>query len=88
MNASPAADLIPPLMAQGASVRTVGLEGRRSFPVEELTVDVNTTSLFPDGILTAISVPIMTPHEGTAYLKLGLRDASTVSVAHGRYMTM
>jgi len=80
VNASPAADLVPPLMAQGATVHTVGSNGRRSFPLEELFTDVNKTILFPDEILTHISVPILQPLEGAVYLKLGLREALSISV--------
>jgi CO/xanthine dehydrogenase FAD-binding subunit len=81
VNASPAADLVPPLIAQGARAHTVSLRGYRSFLVEELSVDVNKTILFPDEILTHISIPILDQLEGSTYVKLGLREALTISVA-------
>jgi CO/xanthine dehydrogenase FAD-binding subunit len=80
VNASPAADLVPPLIAQGATVHTVSSNRRRSFPLEELFTDVNKTILFPDEILTHISVSILQPLEGAVYLKLGLREALSISV--------
>lgn len=80
VNASPAADLVPPLIAQGASVQMVSSKGFRSLPVEEFATGVNQTILFPGEILTHISVPILQPLEGAVYLKLGLREALTISV--------
>lgn len=80
-NASPAADLAPPLIAHGAVVNSVSLQGERFFPVEELASDVNRTILNSREILTRISVPLLRPGEGSLYLKLGLREAMTISVA-------
>jgi carbon-monoxide dehydrogenase medium subunit len=81
VNASPAADLVPPLIAQGATAHTVSSRGHRSLLVEELSIDGNKTILFPDEILTRISIPILEGFEGSAYEKLGLREALTISVA-------
>jgi carbon-monoxide dehydrogenase medium subunit len=81
VNASPAADLVPPLIAQGATAHTVSSRGHRSLLVEELSIDGNKTILFPDEVLTRISIPILEGFEGSAYEKLGLREALTISVA-------
>jgi CO/xanthine dehydrogenase FAD-binding subunit len=81
VNASPAADLIPPLIAQGSSGRIVTSSGSRSLQIEELAIDVNKTNLQPSEIVTHISVPVLREYEGTAYVKLGLRNALSISVA-------
>lgn len=81
VNASPAADLIPPLIAQGGRAAIANANGSRSLPIEELVRDVNKTNLKPSEILTQILVPVLQACEGTAYLKFGLRNASSISVA-------
>jgi CO/xanthine dehydrogenase FAD-binding subunit len=81
VNSSPAADLVPPLIAQGALAHTISSNGKRSLPIEKLSAGVNKTVLSPDEILTHISVPILREREGTASLKIGLREALTISVA-------
>ncbi len=80
VNASPAADLVPPLVVQGAFVRTKGGNGIREIPVEALSTDVNQTRLSPEEVLTLISIPILQPCEGTAFFKLGVREALTIAV--------
>ncbi len=81
VNASPAADLVPPLVVQGAVARTIKSREPRQFSVEELSMDVNQTVLFQDEILCGISIPVLRPGEGTAFFKLGLREALTIAVA-------
>ncbi len=81
VNASPAADLVPPLVVQGAVARTINSREPRQFSVEELSTDVNQTVLFQDEILCGISIPVLRPGEGTAFFKLGLREALTIAVA-------
>lgn len=81
VNASPAADLVPPLVVQGAVARTIKSREPRQFSVEELSTDVNQTVLFQDEILCEISIPVLRPGEGTAFFKLGLREALTIAVA-------
>ena len=54
VNSSPAADLIPPLIAQGAFAYTVGQTEKRCFPVEKLPIGVNKTLLMPEEILTRL----------------------------------
>jgi CO/xanthine dehydrogenase FAD-binding subunit len=81
VNASPAADLVPPLVVQGAAAHTVKSRGTRQISVEELSTGVNQTVLFPEEILWGISIPILRPGEGTAFIKLGVREALTIAVA-------
>ncbi len=81
VNASPAADLVPPLVVQGAVARTIKSREPRQFSVEELSTDVNQTVLFQDEILCGISIPVLRPGEGPAFFKLGLREALTIAVA-------
>lgn len=81
VNASPAADLIPPLIVQGGRAAIAKANSSRSLPMEELVLDVNKTNLQSSEILTQILVPVLRGYEGTAYLKFGLRNALSISVA-------
>ncbi len=53
----PAADFTAVLVALGASVKAVGPKGERTIPVEDLLVDLLTTSLAEDEVLTEIIIP-------------------------------
>lgn len=68
-HADPAADLTAVALALDASVTAVGPNGSRTIPVSEFFVDLFTTSLAPDEVLTEIQIPA--PATGTvmAYTK-------------------
>lgn len=57
-HADPAADLTAVLLALGGEVKAVGPNGERSIPVEEYFVDLWTTALEPDEILTSAVIPL------------------------------
>ncbi len=61
-HADPAADLTAVLLALGGHVKATGPNGQRSIPVEEYFVDLWTTALEPDEVLTSIVIP--SPAEG------------------------
>ena len=82
--ASPSADTLPPLIADGARITTFGPGGTRRTPLEEFFLGPGKTILAESEILTAISVPSPPPHTGKVYLKHGRRKAmelATVGVA-------
>jgi carbon-monoxide dehydrogenase medium subunit len=83
-HADPAQDPPPMLMALGASVVAASATGERTIPVDELFVDVFTTSLRPDEILTSVRFPALAPGTRATYLKFlpqTADDYATVSVA-------
>jgi carbon-monoxide dehydrogenase medium subunit len=83
-HADPAQDPPPMLMALGASVVATSASGERTIPIDELFVDVFTTSLRPDEILTAVRFPALAPGTRATYLKFlpqTADDYATVSVA-------
>lgn len=61
-HADPAADLTAVLLALGGHVNVKGPNGERSILVEEFFVDLWTTALEPEEVLTSITIP--TPAEG------------------------
>lgn len=83
--AAPSADVAPPLIVLGAEVKSVSLSGERTTEVEDFLTGPGETILKSDELLTEISVPPVSAHMGTAFLKLARTafDLSTVNVAVG-----
>lgn len=82
--ASPSADSIPPLVADGASIETFCPDGGRSIPLAEFFTGPGRSVLEPGEIAVAITVPPPAPGSRRAYLKHGRRKAmelATVGVA-------
>ena len=82
--ASPSADTLPPLIADGAEVTIHGADGHRNVPLEEFFTGPGKTVLKHDELVTAIRVPAPPPRTGKVYIKHGRRKAmelATVGVA-------
>ncbi len=82
--ASPSADTLPPLIADGAAVRIYGERGERTVALEDFFTGPGKTVLAPNELLTQILVPAPPPHTGKCYIKHGRRKAmelATVGVA-------
>ena len=67
-HSDPAADFTAVMHALGATVSVTGPNGAREISVDDLFVDLLTTSLEPDEILTAINIPALNG-AGAAYEK-------------------
>lgn len=83
-HADPAQDPPPMLAALRATVTVRSTQGQRSLPIEELAVDLFTTSLGHDEIITEVILPSLEPGTRATYLKFLPRtadDYATVSVA-------
>jgi carbon-monoxide dehydrogenase medium subunit len=80
VNASPAADLAPCLLALDGAVTLVGPGGERELPVERFLLGPNRTARRPDELLTRVSLPAPPPRAATAFLKAGRRRAMEISV--------
>lgn len=83
--ADPQGDPPVALLALGASLRVVGLQGPRDVPVREFFKDLYTTALRGDEVLQEIGVARLPDNAGAAYGKFGARRAmdyaSTISAA-------
>lgn len=79
-NGSPAADLVPVLLALDASVTCVGPGGERTLPLGEFLVGPGRTARRPEELLTAIRFPRLAPLSATAFLKAGRRRAMEISI--------
>ena len=82
--ASPSADTLPPLIADGARVVIHGGRGERQIALEDFFTGPGKTVLEPDELVIEIRVPAPAPRTGKIYIKHGRRKAmelATVGVA-------
>jgi CO/xanthine dehydrogenase FAD-binding subunit len=81
-DASPAADSAPPLLCLEAVVHTVQAGGgKREIPMDRFFAGPHRTVLGGEEILTRVIFQKPKDPSKSAYIKLGLRNASAVSVA-------
>jgi len=80
VNASPAADLVAPLLVLDAEVLLRSLKGERTVALKDFFTGPGETVLQPDELLIEVRVPDV---KGKAvFLKLGRRRAMTLSVVN------
>jgi carbon-monoxide dehydrogenase medium subunit len=82
--ASPSADTLPPLIAEGAKAKIYGPGGEREVALEGFFLGPGKTVLQPDEILTGIVMPAVERGSASVYIKHGRRKAmelATVGVA-------
>jgi xanthine dehydrogenase iron-sulfur cluster and FAD-binding subunit A len=79
MNAAACADTVPPLIALGATVTLQSNAGTRELSLEELFLKPYQTKASPDELLTAIRFPILPANSRSAFIKLGRRNALSIS---------
>lgn len=77
-NASPAADMVPPLVAAGAVLSIEGQDGEREVPVDRFSTGPGRTVLEPGEWVSTIRVPLPDGEEG--FRKLGGREAMAISI--------
>jgi carbon-monoxide dehydrogenase medium subunit len=68
-HADPAADLPAVMLALGASFVAVGPTGKRTIAADDFFLDLFSTSLAPNELLTEIRVPVSAARSGSAYAK-------------------
>ena len=80
-NASPAADSIPALIANGAQCRILGPDGERTLAAEDFVVGPNQNALAPDELLVELILPKPAVGTSDAYLRLTPRTEMDIAVA-------
>lgn len=80
VDASPAADTAPPLLALGAEVELASQAGTRRVPLHEFFLGPNQTVRRPDELLVAVRWPVPPANSAGAFRKLGLRNALACSI--------
>lgn len=68
-HSDPASDLPAAVLALNATLHVAGPNGSRSIAAEDFFIDLMTTALDPDEILTAVEIPAAAGKGGSAYLK-------------------
>ncbi|HEY7356726.1 MAG TPA: xanthine dehydrogenase family protein subunit M, partial [Ktedonobacterales bacterium] len=68
-HADPASDLPAVMLALGAELHAVGPKGERTITADNFFVDVLTTALQPDEVLTEVRVPALKAGQGSVYVK-------------------
>lgn len=82
--ASPSADTLPPLIADGAVITIFGPAGDRQVALEDFFTGPGKTVLAANEIVTGIDIPAVALHSASVYIKHGRRKAmelATVGVA-------
>lgn len=82
-NASPAADIAPPLLALDAHVVIASQHNRREAPLENFFLGPGKTILRPEEILTEVDVETMPFETETAFAKLGRTPTDISKVSAG-----
>lgn len=79
-HASPAADLVPPLLCLDADAVLRSVRGERTVPLDGFFRGVRKTVRRPDELLTELRWPLPPRRSTGLYYKLGLRKADAVAV--------
>lgn len=79
-NASPAADLVPALLAHDAWVHLRSTGGIREIRLADFIVGRRQTVRRPDELITGLSLPVLPPNTVDAFVKVGRRSAMEVSI--------
>lgn len=78
--ASPAGDIIPPLLALDAEIELVSQNATRRLPLREFFIGPRKTVRRSDELILNLYLPITQPHAAGAFYKLGLRQADAISI--------
>jgi CO/xanthine dehydrogenase FAD-binding subunit len=81
VNASPAADTLPPLVVLEAEVEVRSTEGSRWLPVTSFFQGPGQTVLRPDELVCGLRIPRRIGHVNSRYEKFGTRHALSIAVA-------
>lgn len=77
-SASPAGDMLPPLLALDAQIELVSKNDARTMPLHEFFLGPRKTARNADELIAALHIPA--PSGATAFYKLGLRQADAISL--------
>jgi carbon-monoxide dehydrogenase medium subunit len=80
-NASPAADSVPALIANGGICHIAGSNGTRTVPAEEFTTGPGSNCLEDGEILVTLELPLPAPRTSDAYLRFIPRTEMDIAVA-------
>lgn len=87
-HADPAGDLPAVMQMAEAQFKLIGPGGERTVAAEQFFVDLLTTALGPDELLTEVDVPVLPAHTGTAYMKVFQKASGFAIVGVAARMTL
>jgi len=79
VNASPAGDLLAPLMAYDAQFRLLSIQGEKIVPAEDFFLGPKKTILEPAQLLTQIILPLPSERTFGSWIKIGKRKALIIA---------
>jgi CO/xanthine dehydrogenase FAD-binding subunit len=79
VNASPAGDSLPVLLALGATVVLAGASGERRVPYDQFHLDYRKTALRSGELVSRLIVPLPPPGSVQRFRKVGTRAAQSIS---------
>ena len=79
VNASPAADLLPPLIALKAEIELTSGEGKRVLSLEEFLDGPYKTKIQANELLTKVKIPLLADNYYTDFQKIGRRKALSIA---------
>ena len=79
--ASPAGDTIPALVAAGAYLHLVRVDGERKVAIDDFFRGPNLTALQPGEIIKAVEVPMRRYNQTGFYYKVGMRRSMSIALA-------
>jgi len=82
VNASPAADLVPPLIAYDARIVLSSTSGHRELSLEDFFIGPGQTVIEPDEILTEVRLSLMPPGTAASFIKLGQRRSMAIAIVN------
>lgn len=87
-HADPAGDFPTVLLVADAEFVIQGKNGRRVVPASNFFVDLFTTAVGHDEVLTEVHLPYLPPRSASAYMKLSLREADFGLAMVGAVITL
>ncbi len=78
-NASPAADLPPPLLAHETSLVLSSASSVRILPLHEFFLSYSKVDLQPGEIISEVRIPLLPAHARSFFFKLGTRKAQSIA---------
>ncbi|OGU40424.1 MAG: hypothetical protein A2X61_03895 [Ignavibacteria bacterium GWB2_35_12] len=80
------ADTAPILMAYDAQVELTSYQGKRTISLRKFIISHHKTDIKKNEIMTRIIIPKQKKSSGASFVKFGLREASSISVASSAVM--
>lgn len=79
VNASPAGDTLPPLLALNAEVTLINSDGERTLPVSDFLMGPGSTRIGPDEVVRAVRFQPLAAGTRSTFMRLGNRRGMVIS---------